>query len=90
MLEVELSEDWSAERLAEAMAPQTPPGLTIMHVEVMSEGTGKAQAAQVEFTVRVPAERSESAAARIAAFLSETGHSIQREGAAPRWICGRW
>jgi radical SAM-linked protein len=80
LLEVELSEAWSAERLSQAIAAQAPPGLEIRLVEMMSEGTKKAQAVRVAFALEVPEPRRESAAARIAAFLAETTHPIEREG----------
>ncbi len=80
ILEVELSEAWSAEQLQSAIAPQTPPGLAIKQVEVMPEGTGKAQAAHVEFVAIVPPDRQAAAAARITQFLAAGEHPIQREG----------
>jgi radical SAM-linked protein len=80
MLEVELSEDWSAERLSAAIAAQAPPGLEIGSVELMPPGSKKAQAVGVTFEVDVPEARRAAAAERIAAFLAETTHAIEREG----------
>jgi radical SAM-linked protein len=80
LLEVELSEDWPAERLSAAIAAQAPPGLEIRGVEWMSAGSKKAQAAGVAFAVEVPEPRRAAAAERIAAFLADTTHEIAREG----------
>src|SRR5438876_12454275 len=49
LLEVELSEAWSAERLSQAIAAHAPPGLEIREVEMMPEGSKKAQAMRVVF-----------------------------------------
>jgi radical SAM-linked protein len=80
MLEVELSEAWTAEQLQAAIEPQAPPGLDIKNIEVMAEGRGKAQAAHVEFTVAVPAERQTETVARIAQFMAASEVAIEREG----------
>lgn len=80
LLEVELSEAWSAERLSQAVAAHAPPGLEIRRVEMMPEGSKKAQAMRVVFALEVPEPRREAAAVRIAAFLAETTHAIEREG----------
>jgi len=82
LLEVELSENWSAERLAAAIAAQAPQGLEIMHVELMPPESKKAQAVGVTFEVEVPEPRRSAAAERIATFLAETTHKIEREGRA--------
>jgi radical SAM-linked protein len=80
MLEVELSEAWSAERLAAAIAAQAPPGLDVLQVEIMPPGSKKAQAVGVTFAVWVPETRRAAAAERIASFLAETSHEVTREG----------
>src|SRR5207248_977173 len=80
MLEVELCEDWPAERLAAALTAQAPPGLSIQEVESMLPGRKKSQAVGVTFAVEVPPPRRAAAAERIAAFLTETTHEISREG----------
>jgi radical SAM-linked protein len=82
LLEVELSENWSAERLAAAIISQAPPGLDIMHVELMPPESKKAQAVGVTFEVEVPEPRRSAAAERILAFLAETTHKVEREGRA--------
>src|SRR5260221_8705675 len=80
LLEVELSENWSAERLASAIASQAPRGLEIVHVELMPPESKKAQAVGVTVEVEVPEPLRAAAAERIAAFLAETTHKIEREG----------
>ena len=82
MLEVELSEAWSAEQLQSVIAPQAPPGLSIKEIAVMPDGMGKAQAAHVEFAAAVPVELRAATATRIAQFLAASEHPIAREGRA--------
>jgi radical SAM-linked protein len=82
LLEVELSKDWPAERLAAAVAAQAPPGLEIKQVELVPPGIKKAQAVGVTFEVEVPEARRAAAGERIAAFLAEATHAIEREGRA--------
>ncbi len=80
LLEVELSEAWSAERLFDAISGQAPPGLQICRVEIVPEGQKKAQAVRVGFTMDVPESRRAAAGEKIKAFLAEATHLIQREG----------
>lgn len=80
LLEVELSENWSAIRLSEAITSQAPPGLEIVQVELMPPESKKAQAVGVTFEVEVPEPRRAAAVERIAAFLAETTYKIDREG----------
>jgi radical SAM-linked protein len=82
MVEIELSLAWSAEELQTALAPHLPPGLVIRHVEVMPEGSRKAQATGVDFETPLPAERLTSAAERIVWLLAQASYPIQREGRA--------
>jgi radical SAM-linked protein len=79
MLEVELSQAWSAEQLQEALAAHTP-GLEVKQVDVMPSGSKKAQAARVAFDVQVPEGRRAAAAQRIAEFLAAASCEIEREG----------
>ncbi len=80
LLEVELSEEWPAERLAGAVAAQAPPGLEVKRVDTLLEGSRKVQAVGVSFEMEVPESRRATAIERIAAFLAETSHEIVREG----------
>ena len=80
VLEVELSEDWPAERLAAAIAAQAPEGLAVRKVEAASQGSKKAQAVGLTFQVDVPEHRRTAAAERIVAFLAGEKHEINREG----------
>ena len=80
LLEVELSENWSAIQLSEAITSQAPPGLEIVLVELMPPESKKAQAVGVTFEVEVPEPRRAAAAERIAAFLAESTYKIDREG----------
>jgi radical SAM-linked protein len=80
VLEVELSENWPAERLAAAIAAQAPEGLAVKKVEAALEGSKKAQAIGLTFQVDVPEHRRTAAAERIAAFLASEKYEIEREG----------
>jgi radical SAM-linked protein len=80
LLEVELSDEWSAERLFQAISAQAPLGLRICAVDIVPEGRKKAQAERVTFAMQVPEPRRAAASGRIAAFLAETTHPIVREG----------
>jgi radical SAM-linked protein len=80
VLEVELSEDWPAERLAAAIVEKAPEGLAVNRVEVVLDGSKKTQAVGLAFQVDVPGHRRTAAADRIAAFLASEKHEIQREG----------
>ncbi|HEY2147560.1 MAG TPA: TIGR03936 family radical SAM-associated protein, partial [Pirellulales bacterium] len=80
VLEVELSEDWPAERLAAAIAAQAPEGLAVRKVEAASQGSKKTQAVGLTFQVDVPEHRRTAAAERIAEFLASEKHEINREG----------
>ncbi len=82
MIEIDLTEDWSAEKLVAALAERAPPGLIVKGAEVMREGSKKAQATQVTFAIDVPPDRCRVAAERIVAFLASASHPIQREGRA--------
>ncbi len=80
LLEVELSETWSADRLSQAITEQAPPGLLVRRVEIVPEGQKKAQVTRVGFTMDVPEARRAAASERINQFLGEAAHPIQREG----------
>ncbi len=80
VLEIELAEDWPAERLQAALQSKAPPGLEIKFVERMAEGAKKAVAERVTFETDIPAERQSQVAERIASFLSVASLPIQREG----------
>src|ERR1700686_1278752 len=69
LLEVELSENWSAIQLSEAITSQAPPGLEIVLVELMPPESKKAQGVGLPFEVKVPEPRRAAAAERIATFL---------------------
>ncbi len=80
VLEVELSEDWPAARLAAAIAAQAPEGLAVKKVEAAPQDSKKAQAVGLAFQVDVPEHRRTEAAERIAEFLASGRYEIQREG----------
>ena len=89
MLELELSEAWSAEQVSAAIAAQAPPGLAIRWVEVMPPGSKKAQATHLTFTVAVAEPLRAAAAERITAFLAQTSVAIGAKAGRRRSTCGR-
>lgn len=80
VLEVELSEEWPAERLAAAISAQAPEGLAVKTVEAAPQGSKKAQAVGLTFQVDAPEHRRGAAADRIAEFLASGRYEIEREG----------
>ena len=56
VMEVELAENYTAEELLRRLAPQAPPGLIFRAVEVLPEGSRKAQVQSASYEVPIPAE----------------------------------
>jgi radical SAM-linked protein len=82
LVEIELSEAWTAEQLREAVTPHLPPGLSVGKIEVMPFERGKAQAVEVEFQATLPADRQSAAAERIEWLEAQPSYQIKREGRA--------
>lgn len=82
VLEVDLSELWTADQLEAALATQLPPGLVLRSVMLMPLAAGKAQAIGVDFAATVPPERQAVVAERIAWLLGQATYPIEREGRA--------
>jgi radical SAM-linked protein len=82
LVEIELSEPWSAEKLREALLPHLPPGLSVGTIEVMPFERGKVQAVEVEFQATLPAGREAVAAERIQWLEAQSLYKIKREGRA--------
>ncbi len=80
VVEVDLSEAWTAEQLGAALAPQLPPGLVLRTITLMPLEAGKAQAVGVDFAVTIPLERQAVTAERIAWLLGQATYPIEREG----------
>jgi radical SAM-linked protein len=79
VMELELSEERSAEEILAVLMPHLPPGLAINSLEVMPQGSKKAQVRFVQFELPLPSERREAAAQRIEQLWAEETHVVQRE-----------
>jgi radical SAM-linked protein len=79
VMELELSQQRTAEEVLAALTPHLPPGLAINTAAVLAEGTRKAQVRFVLFEIPVPAELRGEAARRIELLLSKSEHIVQRE-----------
>jgi radical SAM-linked protein len=80
VLEVELAAHHEAAALQAALAAHAPPGLEIHAVEILPEGSRKPRASHVVFEARVPAQRREAVARRIAWLISQTRYEVERTG----------
>jgi radical SAM-linked protein len=79
VMELELSQERTADEVLAMLGPHLPPGLAINSVEVMPSGARKAQVRFVRFELPLPAERKAAAAERIAGLLAQVEHIVQRE-----------
>jgi len=80
VMELELSETWSAERLIARLTPQLPPGLTLNSVEPLPPGAKKAQVRSVWYEVPLPPRKRGELADRVREFLSAASWPVQRRG----------
>lgn len=74
VMEVDFSEVVEPDQLAELLAGVFPPGLVLKSVEVMPEGSPKAQASRLTYEVQLPPEKQEATAAAIEQLLGEQEH----------------
>ncbi len=79
VMELELCEEWAAEKVQAALTPYLPPGLVINSLQVMPPGSKKAQVRFVRFELSVPEERRAETAIRIEQLCQEQTHIVQRE-----------
>jgi radical SAM-linked protein len=79
VMELELSQERTAEEVLAVLTPHLPPGLAINALEVMPPGSRKAQVRFVQFELPLPADRREAAVQRIEQFRAEETHVVQRE-----------
>jgi len=74
IMEVEFSEVVETDRLTKLLNEVFPPGLVLKSIEVMPEGTPKAQAARLLYEVEIPSPRQESTPAAIEQLLGQKEH----------------
>ncbi len=84
VLDLELSEDWPADRLLKRLQIDDQPGLTINSVEQVDLADGKAQLAAMDYRVTLPDDFDEAEATRtaeaITRLLEQNTVSIERKG----------
>lgn len=78
VMEVELSEELTAESVLATLRQHAPPGLEFRSAEVLPPGARKARVDRVRFEIPVPAERHAALRERMAQLLSETTHLSDR------------
>jgi radical SAM-linked protein len=78
VVEVELAALRDAEALRESLEPHLPAGLVPFQLELLPPGTPKPRVRRVRFSIRVPSERQPGLANRMAAFLAEAEHPVDR------------
>lgn len=79
VLELELTEERSAEDVLDTLRSAAPPGLCFTSAEVMPPGTRKTQVRRVTYEVPLPAERRSAAHSAAVALLAEATHPVERE-----------
>jgi radical SAM-linked protein len=80
LLEVDLAESYTADRLQAAIQPELPPGMHVGAIDVLAAPDHKAQVKFVTFEVGVPAPRQSALDARIEWVLGQSSIPIEREG----------
>jgi radical SAM-linked protein len=84
VMEVELAEKYTAEELLRRLAPQAPPGLSFRAVEVLPEGSRKAQVHGASYEVPIPPEYQPGLPEQIHHLLAAASWPIERaHGRAP-------
>jgi radical SAM-linked protein len=78
VMEVELAENYDAADLWRLLPPQAPPGLGFHAIEILPEGSRKAQVQSASYEVSIPAARQSALAASIAEVLAAATWPIQR------------
>jgi radical SAM-linked protein len=78
VMEVELAESYDAEQLRQRIAPQAPPGLAFHSIEVLPEGSRKAQVCSASYEVPIPEPREPALAQRIDRLLAAASWPIER------------
>lgn len=84
VLDLELREEWPADRLLQRLQSDDQPGLTINSVRQVDVADGKAQLAAMDYRVTLPDEFDDAEATRTAAAIARMQNqdtvSIERKG----------
>ena len=80
VMELELSENTSAQSLLEKLRAQSPPGLVFRSVRLCEDGARKAQASRLVYEITLPASRIAATAARIEKLWEDAEYRVRRAG----------
>jgi radical SAM-linked protein len=84
VMEVELAERYEADELRRRLAPHAPPGLVFRTIEVLPDGSKKAQVTSASYEVPIPAPCEAVLGERIGSLLAAASWPIERtRGRAP-------
>jgi radical SAM-linked protein len=78
VMEVELAERYEAEELRQRLAPHVPPGLELHTIEILPEGSRKAQVQSTSYEVPIPGPRENALGQRIERLLAAATWPIER------------
>lgn len=78
VMEVELAERYDAEELRQRLSPHAPPGLAFRTIEVLPDGTGKAQVRSASYEAEIPSPCDTALAGRIERLLAADSWVIDR------------
>ena len=79
VMELELSQEMTADEVLAALQGHLPPGLSIKSVEILPPGTKKAAVGHVTFEVPVPQERRDGLGERIGRLMAAPTHIVERD-----------
>jgi len=79
VMELELSEERTAEEVLAVLAPQCPPGLAFLSAEVLPPGSKNAAVVRVHYELPLPSDRIEPLRRRIGEVLAGSECLVRRE-----------
>ena len=79
VIELELSEVVDPHELQQSLADASPAGLVMVDVQLLEEGSGKAQLERVQYEIEVPPARQENTRQAIRRLLECTSYPVQRK-----------
>jgi radical SAM-linked protein len=79
VMEVELAERYDAEQLRHLLTPHAPPGLALHAIEVLPEGTKKAQVLSASYEAPIPAACETALRQRIGDLLAAESWPVERD-----------
>jgi radical SAM-linked protein len=78
VMEIELSEIYTAEELQRRLVPQTPPGLEFRTIEVLPDGSRKAHVSSASYEAPIPASLRAALSRRIEELMAAESRPIER------------